>query len=167
MEVKQFQDARNTKLLDFQSSYNFLKTQYASTLLSAIQEPDPEAQQALVSRVLELNTELSSQVRSILTDLSQGSDSFNPKTLEDLTNDLIEYQKQYHEIQNNKDKLQTLKRIYATNKETLKETTLMYNIYLGALILLTFILIFYVMRTPSVSTTVGTIATQVAGLRFR
>lgn len=167
MEIKQFQTARDTKLAEFQKEYNFLKTQYSSTLLAAIQEPDPASQQKLVSTVLQLNTELSNQVRSILTDLNQGSDSFDPKTLDDLTNDLIEYQKQYQEIQNNKDKLQTLKQIYATNKEKLKETTLMYNIYLGALILLTFLVIIYVMRTSSVSNTVSSIATQVAGLRRR
>jgi len=169
MEIKEFQDSRNTKLADFQKSYNFLKTQYSSTLLSAIQEPDPASQQKLISNVLQINSELSSQIRSILTDLNQGSDSFDPKTLEDLTNDLIEYQKQYHEIQNNKDKLQTLKIIYSSNKEKLQTAETMYNIYLGALILLILIVIFMVIRTPGsiVSNTVNTIATQVAGLRRR
>lgn len=167
MEIKQFQDSRNAKLDDFQKGYDNLKRDYSSTLLSAIQEPDPASQQKLVSTVLQLNTELSSQVRNIITDLSQGSNSFDPKTLDDLTNDLIEYQKQYQEIQNNKDKLQTLKLVYATNKEKLKETTLMYNIYLGVLILLTFIVIILVMRTSSISDAVSSTVAQVAGLRRR
>lgn len=167
MEIKEFQDSRNAKLAEFQKAYNFLKTEYSSTLLSAIQESDPAAQQQLISRVLELNGELSSQVRSILSDLNQGSDSFNPKTLDDLTNDLIEYQKQYQEIQNNKDRLQTLKLIYSTNKEKLKETEFMYNMYLAALILVTLLVIYYVIRTQALTDTVGSIVTQVAGKRWR
>lgn len=169
MEIKEFQDSRNQKLADFQKEYNFLKTQYSTTLLAAIQEPDPAAQQKLISTVLQLNTELSSQIKSIITDINQGSDSFDPKTLDDLTNDLIEYQKQYQEIQGNKDKLQTLKIIYSTNKEKLKSTETMYNIYLGALILLIFIVIYLVIRTPGsiVTNTVNSIATQVAGRRWR
>lgn len=167
MEIKEFQDARNAKLSEFQNNYNFLKTQYSSTLLSAIQEQDPAAQQQLISTILNLNTELTSEIRTILTELNQGSGSFNPKTLDDLTNDLIEYQKQYHEIQTNKDRLQTLKMIYATNKKTLQETEFMYNVYLGALILLTFLVVYYVMKTTSVSETVTSIATQVAGKRWR
>lgn len=166
MDIKQFQDSRNDKLAEFQTGYNFLKTQYSSTLLSAIQEPDPASQQQLVSKILQLNTELSSQIRNILTDLNQGSDSFNPKTLDDLTNDLIEYQKQYHEIESNKDRLQTLKMIYASNKDKLQQTEFMYNIYLAALIILTFVVIYLVMRTSSVSEVVNTISTQVAGRRL-
>jgi hypothetical protein len=167
MEIKEFQESRNSKLEEFQKEYNFLKTQYSSTLLAAIQEPDPEAQQKLVSTVLQLNTELSNQVRGILTELNQGSGSFDPKTLDDLTNDLIEYQKQYHEIQTNKDRLQTLKIIYSTNKEKLKETEFMYNLYVAALIILTFVAIYLVMRTNSVLQTVDTISKTVGGLRWR
>jgi hypothetical protein len=169
MEIKQFQDSRNAKVAEFQKEYNFLKTEYSTNLLAAIQEPDPAAQQKLISTVLQLNTELSNQVRGILTDLNQGSDSFDPKTLEDLTNDLIEYQKQYREIQDNKDKLQTLKLIYSSSKSKLQETQTMYTVYLGALILLTFIVIYLVFRTPgtSIVDTVTSTVTQVAGRRWR
>jgi hypothetical protein len=167
MDIKEFQQSRNSKLAEFQKEYNFLKTQYSSTLLAAIQEQDPASQQQLISTLLKLNEELSNQVRTIITDINQGSQSFDPKTLDDLTNDLIEYQKQYHEIQNNKDKLQTLKMIYSTNKNKLEETTFMYNMYLAALIILTFVVIYYVMRTSSVSSVVSTVTTQIAGLRRR
>lgn len=167
MDIKEFQQSRDSKLAEFQKEYNFLKTQYSSTLLAAIQEQDPAAQQKLISTLLKINEELSSQVRAVITDISQGSQSFDPKTLDDLTNDLIEYQKQYHEIQNNKDKLQTLKMIYSTNKNKLEETTFMYNMYLAALIILTFVVIYFVMRTSSVSSVVNTVTTQIAGLRRR
>jgi hypothetical protein len=166
MDIKEFQESRISKLAEFQKEYNFLKTQYSSTLLAAIQEPDPEAQQKLVSTLLQLNEELSNQIRSIITDINQGSQSFDPKTLDDLTNDLIEYQKQYHEIQNNKDRLQTLKLIYSTNKSKLEETTFMYNMYLAALIILTFVVIYFVMRTSTVSSVVNTVTTQLGGKRW-
>lgn len=167
MEIKEFQESRNSKLAEFEKGYNFLKTQYSTTLLAAIQEPDPAAQQKLISSVLDINSELSSQVRGIITDLNQGSGSFDPKTLDQLTADLIEYQKQYHEIQNNKDKLQTLKLIYSSSKTKLQETEFMYNMYLAALIILTFVVVYLVMRTSSVSSVVDTVTTQIAGKRWR
>jgi hypothetical protein len=169
MEIKQFQDSRNAKLAEFQKSYNFLKTQYSSNLLAAIQEPDPAAQQKLVSTVLQLNSELSSQVRGMISEINQGYGSFDPKTLDELTQDLIEYQKQYQEIQNNKDRLQTLKMIYSTNKQKLESTTTIYNLYLAALIILTIVIIILVIRTPgsSILDTVGSIGQQVTGGRRR
>lgn len=169
MEVKQFQDLRNSKLDEFRKTYLSLKQNYSTSLLAAIQEPDPASQQKLISNILDVNTQLSSEVRDIITDINQGSKSVDPKTLDDLTNDLIEYQKQYTEIKNNKDKLQTLKLIYNSSKEKLKETEFMYNIYLGALILLVFIVIYLVLRTPGsiVSSTVDSISTQIAGRRRR
>lgn len=166
MDIKEFQNSRNSRLAEFEKEYNFLKTEYSRTVLAAIQETDPASQQQLITRILQLNSELASQIRGILADMRQGSDSFDPKTLEDLTNDLIEYQKQYNEIQNNKDKLQTLKLIASSNKEKLKETTFMYNIYLAALIILIFIVIYLVIKTPGASI-VETVTTQIAGKRWR
>jgi hypothetical protein len=166
MDVKQFQDSRNSKLAEFELGYNSLKREYSSSVLSAIKETDPAEQQSLISRILQINTELSSLVRDMITDINQGSDSFDPTTLDKLTNDLIEYQKQYNEIQTNKDKLQTLKLIYGSSKEKLKETEFMYNLYLIALIVLVFLVIFLVMKT-SISTITNSIPTQIAGVRLR
>ncbi len=167
MEIKQFQDSRNTQLDEFEKGYNFLKTQYSSSVLAAIQESDPAAQQQLISKILEINSELSDQVRNILTELNKGQDSFNPKTLEDLTADLINYQQQYQEIQKNKDKLQTLKLIYSSSKQKLQDTTTMYNIYLGVLILLTFVVVFLVFKTAwsSVASTVTSTVQAIGGRR--
>jgi hypothetical protein len=152
MEIKQFQDSRNSQLADFQKQYDYLKGQYSSTLLSAIQETDPQRQQELVQQILSINTELSTEVRGILTELNKGSPGFDPKTLEDLTNDLIRYQKQYDEIKKGKDKLQTLKMIYNTTEEKRQNITTMYNLYLGGLILLAFVIVFLIIRTSWVTT---------------
>jgi len=169
MDIKKFQESRNSKLSEFELGYNFLKKEYSSSLLAAIQEPDPAAQQNLISKVLQLNTELSSSVRNIITEMNQGATGFDPKTLDALTNDLIEYQKQYNEIQANKDKLQTLKLIYSSSKDKLKETEFMYNFYLVALIVLIFVVIYLVIRTPGNSVfteAVNTVSTQIAGRRL-
>jgi hypothetical protein len=161
MDIKQFQDSRNAKLADFQKSYNFLKTQYSTALLAAIQETDPASQQQMISTVLDINSELSSLLRGIIGDLNKGDNTFNPTTINDLTNDLIEYQKQYQEITQRKNKLQTMKLIYASNRDKLETATNMYNIYLGSLVLLVFVIIFLIIRTSwtgNIVTTVQSIA---------
>lgn len=152
MEIKEFRDSRNSRLDEFRESYNSLKSQYSSTLLAAIQESDPEKQQQLVSEVLGINAELSNELRGIISDLNKKTPGFDPKTLEQLTNDLIEYQKQYHEIQEGKDRLQTLKIIQADNQKKLTETRTMFNVYLIALVVLTLIVALLVLRSPFVTT---------------
>lgn len=159
MEIKEFRDSRNSRLEEFRETYNSLKTQYSSTLLSAIQEQDPEKQQELVSEVLQINAELSNELRGIISDLNKKTPGFDPKTLEELTNDLIEYQKQYHEIQKGKDRLQTLKIIQADNKKKLSETRTMFNVYLIALVVLTLLVALLVLRSPFV-TTIGDVVSQ-------
>jgi hypothetical protein len=152
MEIKEFRDSRNSRLDEFRETYTSLKRQYSSTLLAAIQESDPEKQQQLVSEVLGINAELSNELRGIISDLNKKTPGFDPKTLEELTNDLIEYQKQYHEIQEGKDRLQTLKIIQADNQKKLTETRTMFNVYLIALVVLTLIVALLVLRSPFVTT---------------
>lgn len=147
MEIKQFESARHSALSDFQNTYDSLKREYSSAIMAAIEETDSEKQQQLVSRVLSINADLSNEVRQMITDMSKGSGDVPAKTMDDLTADLIRYQKEYSEIEKGKDRLQTLKLINSSNKEKLDDTKLMYNIYIGALVLLIFIVGFLVMRT--------------------
>lgn len=164
MDIKEFQDSRNAKLAEFQKSYNFLKPQYSSALLAAIQETDPASQQQLISTVLDVNSELSNLLREILGELNKGDTNFNPTTINDLTNDLIEYQKQYQEITQRKNKIQTMKLIYASNRDKLETATNMYNIYLGSLILLIFVIIFLIIRTAWTGNIVSTVKSIAAPL---
>lgn len=147
MEIKQFQSARNSTLSDFQTTYDSLKREYSSAVMAAIEETDAEKQQELVSRVLSLNADLSGEVRQILTDMSKGSGDVPAKTMDDLTADLIRYQKEYSDIEQGKDRLQTLKLINKSNSEKLNDTKIMYNVYIGALIFLVFIVGFLVLKT--------------------
>ena len=164
MDIKQFQDSRDAKLADFQKGYNFLKTQYSTSLLAAIQETDPASQQQMISTVLDINSELSSSLREVIGDLNKGDPTFDPTTINDLTSDLIEYQKQYQEITQRKDKLQTMKLIYASNRDKLATATNMYNIYLGGLILLIFVIIFLIIRTSWTGNIVSTVQSIAAPL---
>lgn len=165
MEIKDFQDSRNAQLTEFAESYDFLKKEYSRALLAAINEQDAASQQKLISTVLDINSELSSLVSGVLSELNKGTDGVDPKTLDDLTNDLIIYQQQYQEIKVNKDKLQTLKIIYGSNKTKLETVTNMYNIYLGILVLLTVLVLFLVIRTGWSATVYSTITSPTGGRR--
>lgn len=147
MEIKEFENTRNSKLDDFEKTYDSLKREYTSAVMAAIQETDAEKQQELVSRVLSINSDLSNELRSILSDMYKSSQNVPSKTMDELTNDLIAYQKQYSEIEKGKDRLQTLKLIQKANAEKLNDTSFMYNIYIGALIFLVFIVGYLVFRT--------------------
>jgi len=116
MDVKEFQDSRNSELDVFSKQYSFLKQQYSSTLSSAIQESDPAKQQELIQQVQQLNTQMADEIRTILNTLNKGAQGFDPKTLDDLTADLIQYQKDYAEIERTKDRVNTLKLIHTSSE---------------------------------------------------
>jgi hypothetical protein len=147
MDVKNFQDSRNTQLEAFKKQYSFLKTHYSSVLSSAINEPDPAKQQTLISQIQQINSQLTNEVHGILSILNKGDTKFDPKQLDDLTNDLIQYQKDYDELEKSKDKVSTLKIIANTNATTLRNATLMYYVYIAVLSILSLYLGYLVLTT--------------------
>jgi len=134
MDIKEFQDSRKAKLADFQLKYNASKLEYSNTLKSAISEQDDQKQKDLIQKVLSLNADMSSELRDILGELSKGSTSFDAKTLDQLTKDLVEYQNQYNEITQGKDQVQSLKLIQASTSQNLEQVNSMFTMYLIALI---------------------------------
>ena len=163
MEVKAFQDARNSELDAFKKQYAFLKNEYSSALSSAIKEQDASQQQTLIQRVQELNGELGQELHKILGYLNKDTQGFDKKDLDELTNDLIQYEKDYREIEKSKDKVTTLKLIKNTTKESLHKATLMYNIYIAILVLLCFY-VGYLVFTTSWSQSFKQVITQPSGL---
>lgn len=149
MEVREFQDSRKAELDDFQKQYITLKEQYSSTLSSAINETDPEKQQELIGQVQQINSQIAEEVRGILGVLNKGTEAFDPKTLDDLTADLIKYQKDYAEIEKTKDRVNTLKLIHAGSLKDLESATYWYYIYIAVLILLCIIVAFQVWKVPA------------------
>jgi hypothetical protein len=164
MEIQKFEKDRNNALASFEKSFDALKTEYSSRLLSAIQEGDPVQQQAQISNVLSINSEMVSQLNTIISQLSQGSNAVSSKTMDELTKDLVKYQTEYNQIQESKNKLETLKRIYATSQEKLKTINFMYNLYLGVLVFLCIVVLYYAFSTTSVSVITQAVSSVVAPL---
>ena len=134
MDVKKFRDSRNAELVSFKKQYQFLKGEYSAALSSAIKESDPSQQLVLIQRVQQINAQLADELRSIINILNKGTSGFEPKELDDLTNDLIKYQKEYDEIEKSKDKVDTLKLIRHSMSEKLNSVTFMYYVYIAILV---------------------------------
>lgn len=147
MDVKKFHDSRNKELSDFKKQYQFLKAEYASALSAAIKESDPNQQLVLIQRVIQINAQLAEQLHSIINTLNKGTSGFEPKELDDLTNDLIKYQKEYHEIEKSKDKVDTLKLIRDSTSEKLDNATFMYYLYIAILVGLSLYVAYLVLTT--------------------
>lgn len=159
MDVQKFRNSREAELADFKKQYNFLKTEYSSVLSSAVQEKDPASQQELIQQVLQLNSSMAEELRSIIAKLNQGSPGFDPKELDQLTKDLIQYQKDYEEIEKSKDKVNTLKLIRESNEKKLGTAMTMYNVYIAILIGLSFLVAYLVFRTEWGRRVVSTVST--------
>jgi hypothetical protein len=144
--MQAFEDSRKTDLQNFQTQYESLKSQYSTTISAAIQEPDPAAQNALIQKVLSINQNLTDAIRSIISKLQQGTDKIDTATLEQLTADLIKYQKDYQSLKDSIDKLQTLKMIQATTTTKLNAAIWSYNIYLAVLCILCLVVIMMAIR---------------------
>ena len=162
MDVQKFRNSREAELADFKKQYNFLKTEYSSVLSSAIQEKDPASQQELVQHVLQLNSSMASELRDIITKLNQGSTGFDPKELDQLTTDLVQYQKDYEEIEKSKDKVNTLKLIRGANDKKLGTAMTMYNVYIAILVGLSFITAYFVFRTEWARQVISTLPTALS-----
>jgi signal transduction histidine kinase len=156
MEADNFKKSRDSKLSEFHTTYNTLQTQYSSALLAAIQEEDSEMQQELIQEVLNVNSEMTDQVRTIIGELHRGKSTVDTTALDKLKQDLIDYQKQHNEIQQSEDKLTTLKMIQYASKEKIDQAYWMYFMYLFALITLIFIVSYLVIRTPGYFTSMTT-----------
>jgi hypothetical protein len=159
MDVKKFQNAREEELSDFQKQYSFLKSEYSTTLASAIKESDPASQSVLIERVQQINAQMAEELRTILATLNKGNDTVNPKTIDELTEDLIKYQKDYNEIEQSHDKVVTLRLILGTTKETLKNSEFMYYGLLAGLLLLCFTIPFLIFKN-SITSTITSILPQ-------
>ena len=120
--------------------YGFLKSEYSSALLFAIQNPSDES----IQRVLEINAELIEEVNDLVHQL-------NGEGIETLMTDLIKYQKDYAGITQSENKITTLKMIYNSTSEQLKTANIMYYIYLGLLVLLSFVIVYQIIRTANIS----------------
>ena len=92
MDALKFEKERQTKLGEFDEKYKFLRSQYSTDLAGAIAESDSGVQAELIDRIKVLNAELTELVRDFIGQISAGTDEIDPKTIPQLTEDLIKYQ---------------------------------------------------------------------------
>jgi len=155
MEVKEFRDSREAELSAFQKKYEFLKQEYSSALSRAIQEKDGSKQEALITQVKQANKQLIDEIRDILAILNKGKTSFDYKTLDELTDDLIKYQAEYQEIEKTNDRVNTLKLIKSNTLNKLDSQTWSYYLYIALLILLCFYIVYLIISASWSTSLVG------------
>lgn len=157
MDVQAFQESRKAQLDDFMAEYGKLKTQYNAAISAAISQRDTTAQKTQIQTVLDTNAALSELVKNIIGALTAGTSEIDTATLDQLTADLIKYQKDYEELQNSTDQVKTLKMIQATTNSDLQNALTMYNWYLIALCFLCLVVIMLAIRaawTTSIFTSI-------------
>ena len=142
MDVKAFEKTRADKLDAYKKEYSEKKHDYTVTMDAAIQEGDPKAQNDLIQAVLSMNTELSEFVRTMIGDISKGSDSINSTTVNQLNADLIKYQQEFEEVKQSQDKIKTLKKLQGINSGLANSALSSYYIYLTIIGILTVISVY-------------------------
>jgi DNA-dependent RNA polymerase auxiliary subunit epsilon len=131
MDIVQQQKDRSENLEVFQKEYNQLKVQYTTLLNQAIHEQDKARQSEFIKQILSVNSNLAQHVREFIQE-SQGK--FDPKLITKLTNDILNYQKEYKQIQNAANKSQALRGILNKEKNELDQLHSQFNIWLGILL---------------------------------
>lgn len=159
MDIKTFQDSRTAQLAEFDSRYADLNRQYSTLILAAIQEKDASEQQMLIQQILDINAEMSADVRSMLDVLNKGPTQFSSTVIGGLTDDLIKFQKQYKEVTSAKDKVSTLKRIQTTTTQKLADANHAFMIYVGAIVALCIIIVLLVIRVSWIRTVFDMVST--------
>jgi hypothetical protein len=157
MDVRKFQDSRNAELDAFKKQYALLKSEHSRELAAAINESDPSQQQALITRVQQINTQLVAELHGIMNTLNKGQPGFDAKELDDLTAELIQYQKDYAQLEMTKDRVATLKIIQSGNSNKLQSAQYIYYIYIAILLLLVFY-VTYLIAGAMILTAVGILA---------
>jgi hypothetical protein len=150
MDIIQYQKDRDAEVAEFQKSYNDLKVKYSSLLSDAVNEQDPAKQSELVQQILQVNAELSSEVRAFIAQSGQ-KDGYDPKVLADINNELITNQNQYNEIKHTQDMTTTLANILNEKKGELEGMRNKYTLFIGLLIFAILVVLFFLFRTPSQS----------------
>jgi len=148
MDIIQYQKDRDGEVAVFQKSYTDLKTKYSSLLSDAVHEQDPATQAQLVQQILQVNGELSSEVRAFIAQSGQ-KEGYDPKVLQEISEDLITYQNQYNDIKTTADMTLTLQNILNAKQNEVQSLRQKYNIFIGLLIFAILIILFLIFRTPA------------------
>lgn len=150
MDIIAFQKNRDSELSAFETEQLGLKRQYNETISNAIAEIDPDKQSELVKQILDVNKELSNGVREFVSKQTQGT-PYDEKSVVELTNELIKYQKQYEQINSGNDKIKTLKLILSEDRDKLSSMQTQFNIMLALSGVGILLIIFMILKISIVS----------------
>ncbi len=129
--------------------YTSLKEQYYKLIAEALNEPNAEKQQDIIKQILDTNTLLATEIRTYVSEQTQKPN--NPEELQELTNELLNIQKEFLKIQETKDYKTTLEMILDNNQSKLFNLKTKLNIFL-VLLGLSIIYILYMIFRLSMPT---------------
>ena len=109
-------------------TYTSLKEQYYKLIGEALNESNTEKQQDIVKQILDTNTLLATEIRTYISEQTQSSN--NPEELQQLTNELLNIQKEFLKIQETKDYKTTLEMILHNDQSRLFNLKTKLNIFL-------------------------------------
>jgi hypothetical protein len=142
MDIKQYQLDREKELQTFKTEYADLKTSYNTYLTQAINDPSK------ISAVLEVNKSLSDHVQKFIGDSQNKSDI----PIEELTKEILSYQKEYQQISDSQQQQKTMKDILNKENSRLDSIQFEFNIFLGILFLCIIIVIILIFKVPQAKT---------------
>jgi len=142
MDIKQYQIDREHEFNEFQSEYTDLKTQYTSLLTEVINDSSK------LQDVLDTNKHLN----DLITDfISKSRTKFDERVIQDLTNDIILYQKEYHQLKNSKKASEDAEKILNKEIVNLYGIQMKFNIFLLLLFLCILFIIYLIFKVPKQS----------------
>ena len=109
-------------------TYTSLKEQYYKLIGEALNESNTEKQQEIIKQILDTNTLLATEIRSYISEQTQKPN--NPEELQQLTNELLNIQKEFLKIQETKDYKTTLEMILHNDQSKLFNLKTKLNIFL-------------------------------------
>jgi hypothetical protein len=109
-------------------TYTSLKEQYYKLIGEALNEHDTIKQQDIIKQILDTNTLLATEIRTYISEQTQKPN--NPEELQQLTNELLNIQKEFLKIQETKDYKTTLEMILHNDQSKLFNLKTKLNIFL-------------------------------------
>jgi len=144
MDIINYRKKREQDLAVFNKEYAQMKNQYVNFLNKAIYEQDSSKQAELIKQVLAVNSGLAQYVREFIKE-SKGA--FDSALLDKLTKEILQYQKEYQQLQMASDKTQTLRGILNKEKTELEALQKSFDFWLYALLGAIGIVLILIFRT--------------------
>jgi hypothetical protein len=140
MDIKQYQLNREKDLQTFKSEYEDLKALYINFLTQAIYDSSK------IEQVLDTNKSLSDLVQNFI---GESQNKFDSETLNNLTDEIIQYQKEYKDLKSSQHKTKVLKTILNKENTRLTDIQTEFTQYFWIFLAGTVILIILIFIAPS------------------